>query len=625
MEQCLTLLYVDVSAHRAPSARRAGLVLIWTAGAVFVTLSAVLWPVARPLVRSVATVPMQWWRATTGPHLEPFGRLAASQLGYLPRGPKAFTSPRPFATFSVIDAAQGVTVWRAKTPPAALTTGLLAATTSVWIGDFTAFTTPGRYRVVADNGLESHPFTIDADVYAAAIRAVQRTFYFQRAFTALESRFAEGPWIHDSDAALAPPGVGKGWHDAGDYSLYNMTAASSLFWLLQAWADFAPLADDTNIPESGNGIPDLLDEVRWELEWLLSTATPSGAFRNSTCLERYAAYGQNTPERAAPYVHGEPGTIATARAVGVLATAAGVFAPIDAAFAGTLRQAAARGWDWLAARPDEHSDGPTCDAYRQDGDVAAGRAVRMFAAAGMLGLTGEARFRDAFEVWFDDIDQDPSAYRFNAYAALLYLRAGAVDPARQAAIRARLRAHADATIADAAAHPFAWAGRYVWGSIGIGFERSGGFTARQCVDEPRAGSPYCRQALANVDYLFGRNLYQFAYVSAVPGTSRSRGHAFHHWLASARFTPFLFPGAVAGGPNDVPEPLDGSRPLARRPVWGYWDDPAMPRDATTATDGRFTDNDSWSTNELAIGWQAVTLYNLYFARWAGQALGDDAK
>ena len=98
--------------------------------------------------------------------------------------------------------------------------------------------------------------------------------------------------------------------------------------------------------------------------------------------------------------------------------------------------------------------------------------------------------------------------------------------------------------------------------------------------------------------------------------TQGRRRAFHHWLATLNATPYLFPGMVAGGPSETPRPDDGSRPRARpRAVWGYWGDPAMPRDSATPIDGRYTDNDSWSTNEIDIGWQAVTLYNLYFGQW----------
>ena len=87
---------------------------------------------------------------------------------------------------------------------------------------------------MADNGLSTYPFDVGAAVFDPAIRAVQRAFYYQRAFTAVEPKYAEGPWTHGDDAARAPAGVRGGWHDAGDFSIYNAMAASSLFWLLEA-------------------------------------------------------------------------------------------------------------------------------------------------------------------------------------------------------------------------------------------------------------------------------------------------------------------------------------------------------------------------------------------------------
>jgi endoglucanase len=53
-----------------------------------------------------------------------------------------------------------------------------------------------------------------------------------------------------------------GWHDAGDLSIYSASLNTALFWLLETFSDFRPSADDTNIPESGNSVPDLLDEAR---------------------------------------------------------------------------------------------------------------------------------------------------------------------------------------------------------------------------------------------------------------------------------------------------------------------------------------------------------------------------
>lgn len=571
---------------------------------------------ARAIVVQWLSSPIERVRAVGGSRLPVFTHLAASQLGYAIGAPKALTSHRLFGSFSVVDLATGRAVWSGGPPVRQLDTALLGEVTKVWIGDFTPFVTPGRYRIVADNGLTSHPFTVGTQVFDGAVRAVQRAFYFQRAFTAITARHAEGPWTHGDDAALAPLGIRGGWHDAGDYSLYNMTAASTLFWLLEAYSDFAPTADDTNIPESGNGVPDLLDEARWELEWLLSTEDGAGGFENTTCLDAYRPYGSNPLEHAGLYRRGEVGTIPTARAVGVLAYASRVYAQYDPRFSDTLRSAATRGWQYLGARRDEHSDGPTCPAFRQDGDARAGRAARAFAAAGLLLSTGSHEFVDAFDATFDGLDGDPTAYTFTAYAALLYVRAPGADPARRAAIIARVRDLAERARAEALDHPFEWTGQYIWGSIAAGFERVGAYAVKRCLADPRGDADHCRQALANIDYAFGRNSFQFAYVSGIPGVTRGRQHSFHHWLATLQATPFVFPGMVAGGPNEAPEATDGSRPLARPiSIWGYWGDPSMPRNSSTPVDQRYTDNDSYSTNEIDINWQAPTLYMLYFGQW----------
>ena len=554
-------------------------------------------------------------RAALGPEARPFTGLAASQVGYGPSNVKQFSSPKQFTSFKVLSVG-GEVAFQGGPPVREVSTDGLGEIRTVWVGDFTSLREPGRYRIVTDGGLSSHPFDIGAGVFDAAVRAVQRAFYFQRAFTEITAEHAQGPWIHASDAALAPPGVVKGWHDAGDFSLYSASANSSLFWLLSAVADFSPQEDDTGIPESGNGVPDLLDEARWELEWLLSVQMSGGGFQNTTCQERYGPYGTNWPERMLPYRGGEVGTIATSRAVGTLAFAAVLYRRHDAVFADRLLQAAQAGYQFLRERPGENSDGPTCPAMRQDGDPNAGRDVRMYAAAGLLLATGDHHLRMDFEESYQPLENDPGAYRFNVYAALLYLRALAGDPERQQAIRRELRRRAEEVRRDGERHPFQWTGRMFWGSIAAGFQRTAGFSAQACLEDPVSAAADCEQVLANVHHALGRNYQQIAYVSGLPGVSHGRTHAFHQWLAALNTKPYLFPGLVAGGPVAAPEPGDVAVPHARPiPIWGYWGDPAMPRDASTPLEGRYTDNDSYSTNELDIDWQGVSLYNLYFARW----------
>jgi hypothetical protein len=231
----------------------------------------------------------------------------------------------------------------------------------------------------------------------------------------------------------------------------------------------------------------------------------------------------------------------------------------------------------------------------------------MYAAAGLLLATGDRRFCVDFDKSYQPLQNDPSYLRSNVYAALLYLRASAGDPERQLAIRADLRRRADEVRWDGERHPFQWAGRTFWGSIAAGFQRTAGFSAPICLDDPFGAAADCEQVLANVHYALGRNYQQIAYVSGLPGVSRGRTHAFHHWLAALDASPYLFPGLVAGGPIAAPEPADVSVPHGHPvPIWGYWNDPAMPRDDSTPVEGRYTDNDSWSTNELDIDWQGVT-------------------
>jgi endoglucanase len=554
-------------------------------------------------------------RAALGPEAPPFSRLAASQVGYGPSMLKQFSSPQPFGSFTVVSTS-GELALQGGAPVREVLTDALGAVRTVWVGDFTPLRGSGRYHIVADNGLTSYPFNIGPGVFDAVVRAVQRAFYYQRAFTEIDAAHAEGPWVHASDAALAPPGVMKGWHDAGDFSVYSASTNSALFWLLLAAADFSPGEDDTGIPESGNGVPDLLDEARWGLEWLLSVQEPSGGFLNTTCQEHYGPYGTNYPERVSPYRSGEVGTIATGRAVGTLSFASVLYRPYDGAFAERLVEAAQAGYRFLRDRPGEASDGPTCPALRQDGYPNVGRDVRMYAAAGLLMATGDPRLRLDFEENFQPLRNDPSYLRSNIYAALLYLRASAGDPERQRAIRGELRDRAEEVRVDGERHPFQWAGRSFWGSIAAGFQRTAGFSAQACLQDPVGAAAGCEQVLANVHHALGRNYQQMAFVSGLPGVTRGRAHAFHHWLAALDAKPFLFPGLVAGGPVATPELGDiavpHGRPIA---IWGYWGDPAMPRDASTPLEGRYTDNDSWSTNELDVDWQGVTLYNLYLARW----------
>src|SRR5439155_1288479 len=173
---------------------------------------------------------------------------------------------------------------------------------------------------------------------------------------------------------------------------------------------------------------------------------------------------------------------------------------------------------------------------RADGQVDVGRHARMFAAAGMLLATGQPHFRADFEESFEELLYDPSYHHLNGFAAQLYLKAAAGDPERKRKLLERMRGLAAWARQDGDKHPFEWATRYHWGSVGAGFTRSGSYNVKACLADPAANAADCDQALANVHYALGRNSLHLSYVSGLPGVARGHIWAFHHWLATLRAT-----------------------------------------------------------------------------------------
>lgn len=546
-------------------------------------------------------------------------RIAVSQVGFAPNAQKQFSSPVQFTSFEIKRVSDNATVFTGGAPVRQVTSQLIGGAT-VWIGDFSSFTTPGRYKIVA-GGRESYPFNIGVDVFDEPARLAQRMFYYQRAFTAITMPYAEGPWVHPTDAHLAPAGVVKGWHDAGDYAVYMPTMAQSIFWMLETWSDFRPLADNTNIPESGNGIPDLLDEVRWGLEWVRSMQDANGGFWGVVCpgCSNSYYYGTSLPHTISAYCKAIPPTVQnTAKAVAVLAYASRVFAPYDASFASACLASAQAGWNWMVANPNATNDANpgACGVYAQGSDQSLLRTNRMWAAAGMLYATGNPTYESAFQSNYVSIEWISSYSKTEAFAASLYLRvpSGANQTTRNA-IRQRIFEMADAARSEAASHPFQFATYYYWGCNSNALHRSGQFLWRAyLLDRSRVADR--NQALANLEYIFGRNYYRLSYMNGIPGVTNSRMRGFHHWMKALNATPWHYPGALAGGPNEYPDGNDVSYPNAQPfPVYGYWGDPANPRSSSTPVEGRFTDNDSWSTNEIDIAWNAALVYNVHAAKW----------
>jgi endoglucanase len=272
-------------------------------------------------------------------------------------------------------------------------------------------------------------FQIGEGIYRSGLLAGAKSFYFQRCRTALALPQAawEGRSYARAAACHAHGEVGwdigshprktrrfrleGGWHDAGNYDMYvpSTAVAAQTLLLAQEWAPDLIGDGALAIPESGNRIPDLLDEVGHGLRWILSMQEPGGAFRHSETVDATSPPVPPDRDTTARWVAGRS-TAATGKAVSVLALAARLYQPWDRAFARRCRAAAEKGWRFLRAHPapiravrPEGSEQPLWDDEpgRNDTSARFAAAVEMWrsfrspealaAARGLMGRAEETR------------------------------------------------------------------------------------------------------------------------------------------------------------------------------------------------------------------------------------------
>lgn len=428
------------------------------------------------------------------------GSIQVDQIGYVPGSVKVAylgnwlgsAGPLPLddPAFEVIEIDTGQPVFRGE--------ARLSAPADLWSGhdvheaDFSALDRPGRYRLrVAGLGL-SDPFVIDTKIYDAPYRAVMRLFYHSRNSTpvigpwaesgyerplggvppAMDAAFhaavASSPLSAGSDTDTGPTArhpIRRGWFDAGDYGQYVPNAAP-VWYLIGAALDLAPerFGDgDLNIPESGNGIPDVLDELEWGLDWLLGMQDPADG---GVWFRVASRTWDDGPSHAipAPRLLSEKTTHATAAFAAVCALHARLIHPYRPERAAVALSAARRAWNFLLTHPDWPAEG---QRYKNPADVRAGdyadvsaRDNRLWAAAELYRATGEASYRVAFEELLSKLEIDPTAgvsFKDFALAGLWsYLLAdgGGQDARWAAEAHAKLVAAADWRVRKAIEHTF---------------------------------------------------------------------------------------------------------------------------------------------------------------------------
>lgn len=539
----------------------------------------------------------------TIPGLPPVtGHLHVDQFGYLPaerkvavlsdpqRGFNAGDRYSPPAQLEIRRAADGAMVFSG--PPLLYDGGRTDAVSGDrgWWFDFTPLHRPGRYYVFDPAlGRRSPVFRIGADVYAPVLRAAMRVFYYQREATAHRAPWAEPPWqdgpsfLQDQATravwARDDPSTARdlhgGWADAGDTNKYPSFLSEVIHPLLYAWqANPAVFTDDFDIPESGNGLPDLLDEVKWELEWLARMQDADGGVfikMGMASVPEGGAHGPQAPDSGratSPYsrdrhprFYAPKCSASTIVAAGVFAHAARVYAAFGPwkSFAADLRARAERAWQWYLTHPrsydcDTHAvmSGPAnLDAREQD-------AAEAVAAMHLWALTGEARYHDDFRAKFASLPQLAEAVwaphgMGQANTLFEYLSLPGADRATCARIAQAYRRSLQSPQfmpqhgEDELYRAWMPVSSYHWGSNRT--RACHGLAALEGADAGLAGPLAGRlrqRALDQLHALHGVNPLSLVYLSNMGrlGAELSAVRMYHEWFGDDPA-----PGYLVGGPN----------------------------------------------------------------------------
>lgn len=457
----------------------------------------------------------------------------------------------------------------------------------------------GRYYVEFPGHGRSIDFSVAESVYDDAFLLAMVAFYGWRSgidisfqhrgvtFEHAAGHLDDGLLDYVGSEGETQDGTG-GWYDAGDYGKYVINGAFAVGQLLFAWDHFEDnLAELTlPIPESGGDLPDFLAEVRFELEWLLkmqiATGPDEGAVYEKLTPTSFTGFLLPADDPKARYFVPH-GSTATASFAAAMAHGARVFRAYDEEFADQMEGAAVLAWTWLEANPDHlpaDTTGFSTGNYGSDDED-----ERLWAAAELFETTGEAAYLTAVEesisarTRITDLSWDwPKVGNLGIFAFATSSQPGR-DPDLVAAVETDLRLVAQQLGTNGSYDPYGRAEPYYWGSNGSTVRNCMTLQVAHLLEPNEAFLDTCTEQLGHV---FGRNEYNR---SQVTGFGIDPPLKPHHRISGGDDVVLPYPGLLVGGAD----------------LEGNWSD----------------EQNSYSTNEVAINWNAALVYAL-----AGFTSGD---
>ncbi|HEX3747460.1 MAG TPA: glycoside hydrolase family 9 protein [Bryobacteraceae bacterium] len=554
----------------------------------------------------------------------PTVEIKVDQVGYLPNASKIalVVSKNPATEFTVNQSRDGKVVFR----------GNLSASRDdydsgdrVQAADFTRLAKTGQFYVDVPGVGRSWDFDVTPEVYDKTWRTAMRSYYGQRCGIAVDlgpefpgykhaACHLEGAY-HPSSGKTGPKPSAGGWHDAGDYGRYIVNSGISTGTLLWAYEFYGGRLRNVNlaIPESGNGQPDMLNEIQWNLKWMLSMQDSDGGVWQKQTSEKFCDFIMPEKDKLVSYVIGtgsEPfkSSCAAGDFAAVMAIAGRVYRPFNPAFAEKCSKAAQNAFAWLEKHTNVPFKNPPGVSTGEYGDRNCADE-QLWAAAELFRTTGDKTYSQYFVDRYaafrrpavGEEDEPPSWSNVGSLALWTYAMAQNADPGAANSIRHDLIAAADeiANRANNGGYRISLVTRdYVWGSNGIlanyGMEL---MVASSLLHNDR----YAQAALEDLHYILGRNTFSLSFVTRV-GENPFR-HP-HHRPSAADGKDEPWPGLMSGGPNK------GRQDDVMRKV--------SPDLAPAKT--YLDDQGAYSANEVAINWNAPLVFLLAGAEEMGDGV-----
>jgi len=593
--------------------------------------------------------------------------IKVDQFGYLPSATKVAVISNPQIGFNADQSFNAGTTYQVRNwlTDAIVFTGSpqlwnVGATHSQsgdqgWWFDFSSVNSTGSYYIYdVANNVRSYQFEINGDAYSPVLKAAMRMFFYNRCNFAKQAPYAEpgftdaiafsnnlqdgnSRYVFDKNNAATEKDLTGGWFDAGDFNKYVTFADRVMHDLLSAYEENSAIfTDDFNIPESGNGIPDILDELRWELDWLLKMNNNDGSTHIKIGSQNYSDNTSTPPStNTDPRYYGPTCTAASISVAGVFAHAAKVFGtiPVLNSYAQQLQNRAVTTWNYVLPFINTNQLDTSCDngeiiSGDADWDAVIQRKKALKAAIHLYALTGSSTYNQFITNNANTIaiNQISNSY-WDVYemplndALLLYSNLPNADASLSNSIRNGLTGAANGSnyfgFSNADLYrAFMPDNAYHWGS---NLTKAGyGVLNTVLVNyniNPGNQSAYQLKAAEQLHYFHGLNPLNLVYLSNMGcyGAENSATEIYHQWFLdgsdwdsslTSLYGPA--PGYVPGGPNKDFS-LNNPTPPANQP----------PQKSYANFNSGFPTN-SWEITEPAIYYQSI--YVRLLANFSGQQI-----